>query len=43
MRPGVTYSLSFGDPVGLENSSEGGGGGVYPLRLAKYEFLYIST
>ena len=38
-------NISFGGPVGPENTSAGGvgGGGVYPLRLAKYEFLYIRT
>ena len=39
-------NISFGGPVGPENTSKGwggGGGGVYPLTLAKYEFLYIRT
>ena len=41
-------NISFGGPVSPENTSEGGGGGGgggggYPLRLAKYEFLYICT
>ena len=34
-------NISFGGPVGQENTSGGRGG--YPLRLAKYEFLYIRT
>ena len=33
-------NISFGGPVGPENTSEGGGG---VTRLAKYEFLYIRT
>ena len=40
-------NISFGGPVGPENTSKGGGGGGggggYPLTLAKYEFLYIRT
>ena len=37
-------NISFGDPVGPENTNGGGGGGGFtPLRLAKYEFLYIRT
>ena len=37
-------NISFGGPVGPENTSEGGGGGgggALTLDLAKYEFLYI--
>ena len=32
-------NISFGGPVGPENM-RGGGGGGFPLRLAKYEFLH---
>ena len=33
-------NISFRGPVGPENTSEGGGGG-YPLRLAKYDPVFI--
>ena len=34
-------NISFVGPVGPENTSEGGGGGGYPLRLAKYDPDFI--
>ena len=38
-------NISFGGPVGPENTSEGGGGGGggggYPLRLVKYDRVFI--